>query len=407
MTLHSHLLDLCKSADSALGVPLARALAGPPRPLPADPRDVLCVRLWGIGNLVLLAPLFALAGERRIRLLTLERNTAFMAAHFPQVELLTLPEPPSLALPFAVVSVVRQLTRRPPDVIVDCEQFLRFPALMVRRACRAPVVGMDTPGQGRLPLLDRAIRYDPTRHVADTFAALARAAGLPAEQAVTTLRASTADREALAIRLRRAGVLVGVPGRPIVVLHAGSGDHFPGRRWPPERFAALSDRLAQVCGAQVILTGVRSEAGLLDLVAARARHPIVNLCGQLDARALVALLGACDLLVANDTGPVHLADALGTATLALYGPNTPHRYGPRGPRSLALYADLPCSPCLDDRTMKRSTCRHHACMLALPVDEAEAAACALLATRRALPCHDVASAARTSRLTEVRDACSP
>jgi len=406
VTLHSRLLDACKSIDSALGVPLARALASPPRPLPEDPHDVLCLRLWGLGNLVLLGPLFALAAERRVRLLTLARHADFMRRHFPLVELLPLPEPPSLALPAALARVRRDVARDPPQVLIDCEQFLRLPALLLRTACDAPLVGMDTPGQGRAPLLDRAVRYDSTRHVADTFAALVRAAGLPVP-AAAALRAPLADREALAVRLRRAGLLVGRADRPLVVLHAGSGDHFPGRRWPPERFAALADALTGSCGAQVLLTGVRSEEPLVASVVAHARRPVTNLCGALDASALVALLAMSDLLVANDTGPVHLADALGTPTVALYGPNTPHRYGPRGPRSRALYADLPCSPCLDDRTMKRSSCRHHVCMLALPVQDAAAAARALLAAGRVAAEPASAPRALPAPAPEVRDARTP
>lgn len=98
-----------------------------------------------------------------------------------------------------------------------------------------------------------------------------------------------------------------------------------------------------------------------------------DLSGRLEIDALVDLLGGAALLVTNDTGPLHLADALGTATVGLFGPNTPQRYGPRRQGSLALFADLPCSPCLDARTMKRSSCRHYSCMTSLSVrDVAEA-----------------------------------
>jgi heptosyltransferase-2 len=387
VTLHSRLLDLLKSADSALGIPLARALEGPARPLPENPRDVLCLRLWGLGNLVLLGPLFALAGERRVRLVTLARHADFMRRHFPRVELLLLPEPPSLALPLALLSVARSVRSAPPDLVVDAEQFLRLPLILLRAACDAPVVGMDTPGQGRAPLLDRAVRYDPTRHVADTFLALAHAGRLPAVPGPVRLAPSPEERAALLRRLdageaHAAGARRGPQSGPLVVLHPGSGDHFPGRRWPPARFGKLAARLARECGARIVLTGVRAEAPLVRAVACAAGVPVLDLCGTLDARALVALLAEADLLVANDTGPVHLADAVGTACVALYGPNTPHRYGPRGPHTRALFADLPCSPCLDDRTMKRSACRHHACMLALQPDDVEGACRALLARRR-------------------------
>ena len=82
MTLHSRMLEVIKGLDARVGVPAARALAAERRPLPDEPRDVLFIRLWGLGNLALLAPLFAAARPRRLRLLTLARNAAFIASSF-------------------------------------------------------------------------------------------------------------------------------------------------------------------------------------------------------------------------------------------------------------------------------------------------------------------------------------
>ena len=124
------------------------------------------------------------------------------------------------------------------------------------------------------------------------------------------------------------------------------------------------------------------EAHLLRRMARAAGDaPVTDLCGRLDTRALLALLARADLLVTNDTGPLHLADALGTPAVALYGPNTPHRYGPRLPVSRAVFADLPCSPCLDDRSMKRSSCRRYRCMEALSVAAVARACTAALSGR--------------------------
>jgi ADP-heptose:LPS heptosyltransferase len=257
-------------------------------------------------------------------------------------------------------------TSPPPDVIVDCEQFLRMPGLLLRLSCAAPLVGLDTPGQGRGPLLDLSVPHDPTRHVADTFVAVARAAGLSPSMARASLVVPDADRE----RLRS---LLPAAARPLIVLHPGSGDHFPGRRWPPDRYGELAARLVTRHRAEIVLTGSASERALVRRVRAHGPAGATDLCGCLDTGLLLALLARADLVVSNDTGPVHLADALDTPVVALYGPNTPHRYGPRGPRALALYADLPCSPCLDDRTMKRSSCRHHVCMDALSVTHVLAA----------------------------------
>lgn len=376
VTLHSRILDLTKGLDALIGVPAVRALPHARRALPHDPRDVLFIRLWGLGNLALLAPLFAAASPRRLRLLTLARNTGFVAAQFPGLEVLPLHEPHDPRALAALLGALRRLARDAPDVVIDCEQFLRLPTLLVRRACSAPIVGLDTPGQGRVALLDRAVAHDPLRHAAQTFAALGLAAGLPAADAAWRLSVPPALRERLRLLLP--------PGDgPLVVLHPGSGDHFPGRRWPASRFAELASALVATRGARLVVTGVHAERGLAAEVARGTGA--WNACGRLDTSALLALLAEADLLVSNDTGPVHLADLLDTPTVALYGPNTPWRYGPRRRGSVALFADLPCSPCLDDRNMKRSACRHYACMQALSVADVAQACRAALANPAPMP----------------------
>lgn len=376
----SRLIDLLKSVDAIVGRPAARLLRGATRDLPPSPRDVLVIRLWGLGNLVLLAPLLRNQGGRRVRLLTLTRNAAFARRHLPGVELLGLPLPTSPGFPAAAWAIARRLRRERPDVIVDAETFLRLPALLARCAGGAPVVGLDTPGQGRRALLDRPVAYDPTRHVALTYASLFAAAHLPASLHGSPLRTDLADpadarRVAQGLGLRLDG--------PLVLLHPGSGDHFPGRRWPASRFGALAAALGRD-GLLVGVTGSHSERDLAKQVVAASGSTAVSLAGRVAGDGLADLVALASLVVSNDTGPLHLADALGVPVVGLFGPNTPHRYGPRRPGSVALFADLPCSPCLDDRLAKRSACRSPACMDALSV-------AAVLAACRHLLRHDPAS----------------
>ncbi|RKY21949.1 MAG: hypothetical protein DRQ55_02690 [Planctomycetota bacterium] len=378
MNLRSRLIESLKRLDSGLGRVAVPLLAGAPRPLPAAPDDALVVRLWGLGNLALMAPRLAPWPGRRLRLLTFARQRAFVQRHLPQIEALYLPEPCSPGFLPALAQALWRLHRDPPQVVIDAETFLSSPALLVRCATPAPLVGMDTPGQHRGPLLDRKLSYDPTRHVAVTFAALFDAAGLPAAPGAKPLRRDPERQSQLAARLGLNG-----PG-PLVLLHPGSGDHFPGRRWDPSRFAELARALRRG-GARVGITGAACERPRTRAVAQAAGPGVLDLGGCVDAGGLSDLLGLARLLVTNDTGPLHLADALAVPVVGLFGPNTPHRYGPRGPRAIALFADLPCSPCLDDRLAKRSRCRDPRCMSALRVRDVLAACQTALRSRSATP----------------------
>jgi len=381
MNLPSRLIEFAKDADALIGHGLAALAHGGSRPLPADPDDVLVIRLWGLGNLALMAPLFAANTSRRVRLLTLRRNAAFVRRHLPGVGLLSVPDPVSPGFAFVVAEHARRMRNDRPEVVVDCEQFLRLPLALARWATGSHCVGLDTSGQGRGRLLDTRVAYDPVRHVGETFAAVWAAAGLATAPGPGGLLSDPADHASLRRRY-------GLDDRPLVVLHPGSGDHFPGRRWPAEYFGALLPLLADEGRCQVVVTGIRSERRLTSQVVAAAvsvsPDAVIDLTGKLDVIALVDLLAGAALLVTNDTGPLHLADAMGTRTVGLFGPNTPHRYGPRSPGSISLHADLPCSPCLDDRQMKRSSCSHYSCMTSLSVHDV-AMACQIAVDSPASP----------------------
>jgi hypothetical protein len=133
-------------------------------------------------------------------------------------------------------------------------------------------------------------------------------------------------------------------GRPLVVLHPGAGD--PRRRWSPEKFAAVGDTLAER-GAQVVVNGVASEREIVDAVLAAMRLPARGICGALSLGGFVGLLSRCRLLVGNDSGPLHLAAAVGVPSVGIYwcfniitgGPTT------RGGHYPAISWQLHCPGC--------------------------------------------------------------
>lgn len=104
-------------------------------------------------------------------------------------------------------------------------------------------------------------------------------------------------------------------GRPLAILHPGASD--PRRRWPAKQFAAVGDGLARA-GARVLITGVAAEADVVRQLCTAMRHPAVNLAGQISLHALTGLLARSAVVVSNDSGPLHLASAVGARSVGLY-----------------------------------------------------------------------------------------
>lgn len=396
-------LEWKKRADRWFGGPCAGLFqlarrGRPPAPLPDDARHVVLCKLWGLGNLAMVVPLVAAVRARhpraRVTFVTLERNRALLASQPGIDRILTLRDHGIFAPLLDLVHVRRALRVDRVDLFLDFEQFLRVGGLLARAAEARCVVGFDTSGQARAGLYDRTVPLRGDRHMSSGFSELVRAAGIPTEGVATHGLAIAADAGARVDALLAARAGGRALPRPWFTLHPGSGDNFPGRRWPVERFAATAARLHARRGGTFFVTGGAGEQALAaELVAELAAHgvPAVDVAHALDVPALLAWLARCDLVLANDTGPVHLANAVATPVVALFGPNSPRIYGPLGLRQRSLYHAPPCSPCLTNQNAKTSRCTLPICILRIDVDEAVAAAEALLAVAPSATRRDAAA----------------
>jgi ADP-heptose:LPS heptosyltransferase len=159
------------------------------------------------------------------------------------------------------------------------------------------------------PPLDRWVRYAEPCNRRLALLEVAALAGASAPLLPRELALAEADRR------EAAAVLPEMPGERLVVLQPGSTD--PRRCWPAERFAAVGDALASA-GAQVAINGSAAEAPLVRKVAGAMRHPALDLAGRLGLRGLCGLLARARIVVSNDTGPLHLALALGTPSVGIF-----------------------------------------------------------------------------------------
>jgi ADP-heptose:LPS heptosyltransferase len=144
---------------------------------------------------------------------------------------------------------------------------------------------------------------------------------------------------------KRASALLGLSRTaPLVGIHTSGGREI--KQWPPERFGEVAARLVRERGATIVLTGAATDRLLVDIVrSALAGARVIDVTGTLDLLTLAALLEKLDVFVTGDTGPMHLAAAVGTPVVAVFGPSDPVRYAPDDPRHRIVRIDLPCSPC--------------------------------------------------------------
>jgi ADP-heptose:LPS heptosyltransferase len=136
------------------------------------------------------------------------------------------------------------------------------------------------------------------------------------------------------------------------------------KNWPEERFAVAAARIRERTGGTVFLLGGASDRPACDRIAAASGGPAVNLAGQCSLVETGSLLRNMNLVVSNDSGPMHMAAALDVPVLALFGPTNPLRTGPHGPKHRVLLAKSPCAPCLSPVCPRPP----QTCMSDIPVD---------------------------------------
>jgi len=221
-------------------------------------------------------------------------------------------------------------------------------------------------------LLTRAVPSPPgSVHKAAAYLRLLDAVGLSGSEAEGfDYAVDEAERQAARALLgeRTAG------GGPLVILHPGA--NWAHKRWAPERFAALGERLAERHGARVALTGGPDERPLAEAIQQRMAHPASVLAGRTSLRELGGCLEQAQLVVANDTGVLHIAAALGRPLLALYGPTSPSLTGPLGRPERTVVLHHP--GCCPEVPCYRPSHPSHPGMDSITVDEAYAAAARLL-----------------------------
>jgi heptosyltransferase-2 len=210
---------------------------------------------------------------------------------------------------------------------------------IIARLTGAPErIGFNTEGRGFL--LTKRVPYRHDQHEVLNFLDVLRADNVPVGEDHLEAWLTEGEKSFADDFLQRSGI---TGGKKIVALHPFTAN--PPRAWHLENFTELANKLQQIYDVRILVFGgKRDTAAVEHLQGGITPQPIIAI-GNTTIRESMALLSRCSLLVCNDSGIMHLAAALQVPLVALFGPQSPVKFGPWGEKCRVIYKQFPCSPC--------------------------------------------------------------
>ena len=395
-------VNTMRAIDHWVGVPLC-AIVSPLVALmdgiknifgrPADtPRKLLFIELSEMGSAILVDPAMRNAQARgaEIFFLIFKSNRASLTLlNTVKPENIFTIDSSSLSglikdtLRFLIVARKHRI-----DTVIDLELFSRFTALLTGLCGARRRVGYHIfHGEGlwRGFMLTRKVHYNPHIHITKNFLSLIHAAfakdievpfskihiadsEVKLEQAVIDPVALEKVREKIEQLAASAGLNFKQGQQRLILVNPNASDLLPQRRWAQQRFSELIQGLHQRYPEDLILiTGSPAEFDYVEKVRTVAKvKNALNFAGQVTFAQLPPLYTLSDVMVTNDSGPGHFSAVTPLRTVVLFGPETPALYGSVG-RSIAITANLACSPCVSAANHRKTPCHDNVCMQAISV----------------------------------------
>ena len=323
------------------------------------PQNILVIKLRYLGDVLLATPtLHALKAAYPMARLTalVNRGTEEILSGNPDVDEILSLERGTILDQCRFVADVRH---RRFDMVVDLTDGDR--AALLSRISGAPIrIGFNAEQRWTGRCYTTVVHGEAGAHRIERDLAALIPLKIPATDRIPRLWLTNEDEAGAEELLAKLAIAT---DKPLVVIQPGARYWF--KAWPTERFAELADRLIERFGCQVLVGGSQQEAEVTQLVVRKAKGRLVSIAGLSPIRTLAALLKRAALFVGNDSGAMHIATAVGTPVVALFGPSNPAEWGPRGGPAEVIYKGLDCRICF------HPTCQRgeENCMKLITVDE--------------------------------------
>lgn len=390
-------VDTMRKIDYYAGIPLCALVSGamklgrllrPWRRTP--PKRVLFVELSEMGSAIIVDP-----AMRKMQRHGAELFFVIFSKNAPSLRLLgTVPEENVFRIredglvPLALTTLqfLWWARRRRIDTVIDLELFSRYSALLTGLSGARNRIGyhaFHNEGLYRGDMLTHRVAYNPHMHIAKNFIALVNTAlsereelpyskTLVGDEEIVLQKVSFTEEQLQPLRERVREDYAGYDPQQqrIVLINPNASELLIQRRWMPERYVALMQRiLAEYPDVLVLITGApaeREEAEGLKQEVDSVR--CLNFAGRVKFGELPPLYTISTLMVSNDSGPGHFSAVTEMPTFVLFGPETPALYGSLG-NSTPIYAGIACSPCVSAANHRKTPCSDNVCLQVITVEQ--------------------------------------
>jgi len=256
-----------------------------------------------------------------------------------------------------VISFIKEIRGKEYDLVIDFQGLLKSGILTLLSGGKRRLGYDKTRELSYLFQNERVPPCDPDLHAVERYLNLVAYLGAQVNGQGFFIPLSERDEANIKELLKDNGM---DKTKRVIAVHPGSG--WVTKLWEREKVARLCDRIIDELDASVIFTGDGKDRPMIEAISSRMRRMGVNTAGTLSLKELACLLSLVDLMVTTDTGPMHLASAMDTPVVAIFGPTAPWRTGPYGSGHTVVRSDIACSPCFKKR------CETKRCMAEITVD---------------------------------------
>jgi heptosyltransferase I len=245
-------------------------------------------------------------------------------------------------------NLLKELKKEKFDIVIDLQGLLR--SGIITSATRSPVrIGFKEAREGSRFFYTHKVKGGKDIHAVDRYLKIASVLGCDVSRVSFFFSQDPSICNSQLITLK-------LPNEYAVLV---PGARWKTKKWPPEKFGELASRLP----VRSVIVGSKADRDIADVIVSLSEGKTISLAGKTSLQELIEVMRKAGFVVSNDSGPMHIAAALGIPVYAIFGPTDPRRTGPYGKGHTIINANEPCAPCF------KETCEDVKCLEGLSVDK--------------------------------------